>query len=205
MLRYRGGIGATISGGDLHRTGPPDPRSCQPARPSSVSRLVRRVSILAACALALALPAAAGAQETNAPPGNSGIDEYLETVPSASGNRPAPPGGGPRTGQGAGRLPAVVEDALRDRGGDGRAVADLVRSAGDDRRGRPRDEIAGAKPSGPVAEPHGDSPLSSVVRAVGGQDGSGGMGAALPAILLGALAALAAVVVVRLGRRGSAS
>jgi hypothetical protein len=95
-----------------------------------------------------------------------------------------------------------VEDALRGRGRDGRAVADLVR---DDRRGRPRDEIAGAKPSGPVAEPHGDSPLSSVVRAVGGRDGSGGMGAALPAILLGALAALTAVVVVRLGRGGSAS
>jgi hypothetical protein len=160
---------------------------------------------MAACALALVLPAAAGAQETNAPPGNSAIDEYLETVPSASGNRPAAGGGGDRSAEDRGQLPAVVAGALRGRGADGRAVADLVRSSQATRRGAPRDEIAGPKPTGPVAEPRGDSPLSSVARAVGGDGDGGGMGAALPAILLGSLAALAAVVVVRLTRRRSAS
>ena len=163
------------------------------------------MSALAACALALALPSAAGAQETNAPPGNSGIDEYLETVPSASGDRPAGGGGAGRTGQDTRRLPAVVAGALRGRGADGRAVEDLVRSSPGAARGGRGDELAGAKPSGPIAEPRGDSPLSSVARAVGGGDDAGGMGAVLPAILLGALAALAAILVVRLGRRGSAS
>jgi hypothetical protein len=163
------------------------------------------VSALAACALALALPAAAGAQETNAPPGNSGIDEYLETVPSASGDRPAGGGGAGAAGEDTRRLPAVVAGALRGRGADGRAVEDLVRSSPGAAREHRDDQIAGAKPSGRVAEPRGDSPLSSVARAVGGGDDGGGMGAVLPAILLGALAALAAVVVVRLGRRGSAS
>jgi hypothetical protein len=164
------------------------------------------VSVLAACALALALalPSGAGAQETNAPPGNSAIDEYLETVPSASGNRPAAGGGGSRATDNRGRLPAVVAGALRDRGADGRAVADLVRSSRGSRRGDARDEIAGAKPTGPVSEPRGDSRLSSVARAVGGGD-AGGMGVALPAILLGALAAFGAVAVVRLTRRRSAS
>jgi hypothetical protein len=98
-----------------------------------------------------------------------------------------------------------VAGALRGRGADGRAVEDLVRSSPGAARAHRGDQIAGAKPSGRVAEPRGDSPLSSVARAVGGGDDGGGMGAVLPAILLGALAALAAVVVVRLGRRGSAS
>lgn len=163
------------------------------------------MSALVACALALALPAAAGAQETNAPPGNSGIDEYLETVPSASGDRPAGGGGASPAAEGTGRVPSVVADALRGRGADGRAVEDLVRSSPRSARGHRGAEMSGAKPHGPVAEPRGDSPLSSVARAVGGGDDAGGMGAVLPAILLGGVAALAAVVVVRLGRRGSAS
>jgi hypothetical protein len=162
------------------------------------------VSALVACALALALPAAAGAQDTNAPPGNSGIDEYLETVPSASGDRPTGGGGASRAGENTGRVPSVVAEGLSGRGADGHAVEDLVRSSPAAARAHRGGETSGAKPYGPVAEPRGDSPLSSVARAVGGDDG-GGMGAVLPAILLGALAAFAAVVVVRLGRRGSAS
>ena len=51
-------------------------------------------AITALVVLALALPALAHAQapQTNAPPGNSAVDEYLETVPGASGDaRPRPP------------------------------------------------------------------------------------------------------------------
>jgi hypothetical protein len=159
--------------------------------------------MIAACALALLAPAAAApAQETNAPPGNSGIDEYLETVPSASGNRPTGRVvGGPPARR---ALPERAARALRGRGRDGRALERLVREtapprAGPDRarRGRPgASEPAGAG---------GDSPLRSVVRAVTGDDSGGGMGAALPAILLGALAAAAGLVAIRLVRRRSAS
>src|SRR5436190_15498987 len=55
--------------------------------------------LLALVALLLvALPLPSAVARTNAPPGNSAIDEYLETVPSATGNqRPRQPGskGGP--------------------------------------------------------------------------------------------------------------
>ena len=56
--------------------------------------MTRVLSALVALVL-LAMPSAAMAQggQTNAPPGNSAIDEYLETVPGASGNRaPKAPG-----------------------------------------------------------------------------------------------------------------
>ena len=58
--------------------------------------MTRVLSTLVALAL-IAMPSAAIAQktQTNAPPGNSAIDEYLETVPGATGNqRPRAPGAG---------------------------------------------------------------------------------------------------------------
>src|SRR3954471_18462977 len=74
--------------------------------------------------LALAVPTASIAQSAkpNAPPGNSAIDEYLESVPSATGNTPTESVvqtrrrslGGP-----AGR-------ALRRAGSDGRKVEQVV-------------------------------------------------------------------------------
>jgi hypothetical protein len=168
----------------------------------AVWTLVRSAAILAACALALLAPAAAPAQETNAPPGNSGIDEYLETVPSASGNRPT---GRIVGGQPAGRgTPERAARALRGRGRDGQALERLVRETAPPQARR---EGARGRRTG-AAEPAGaggDSPLRSVVRAVTGDDGGGGMGAALPAILLGALAAATGVVALRLVRRRSAS
>jgi hypothetical protein len=164
---------------------------------------VRLAAILAACALALLAPAAtAPAQETNAPPGNSGIDEYLETVPSASGNRPT---GRIVSGRPATRAtPERAARALRGRGRDGQALERLVREtappqARPDRARRGRTSVT--EPAGAG----GDSPLRSVIRAVTGDDGGGGMGAALPAILLGALAAATGVVAIRLVRRRSAS
>jgi hypothetical protein len=81
-----------------------------------------------------ALPASAPAQ--NAPPGNSGVDQYLETVPDAGGDRP--PGGrqgiageseaGGRSGPGA-ALPARTSEELEAAGKDGAALERLVSSA----------------------------------------------------------------------------
>lgn len=50
---------------------------------------MRLITVLLAFALALALPAVAPAATTNAPPGNSGISQYLEVVPSSTGSKPS--------------------------------------------------------------------------------------------------------------------
>ena len=47
--------------------------------------------VVALTLLALALPAAAGAQVV--PPGNSGVDQYQESIPGVGGNRPTGPNG----------------------------------------------------------------------------------------------------------------
>ena len=86
--------------------------------------MTRALSLLVALAL-LAVPSAAIAQQpqTNAPPGNSAIDEYLETVPGATGNRrPTPPG----SGGGAATLPPAERARLERLGPDGKALADVV-------------------------------------------------------------------------------
>lgn len=85
------------------------------------------------CAAA-ATPAAAVAQDCQAPPGMSGIDQYCESVPDARGQRgPGEPGGprqqgaGKRGGDGSG-VPARTARALRERGRLGQAILDLADS-----------------------------------------------------------------------------
>lgn len=110
-------------------------------------------------ALALACPAASLAEppQTNAPPGNSGIDEYLETVPGASGNkRPRPPGQG---GAGSSLSPAL-RARLERQGADGKALANAIDATS-----------SGRASNKDRALPQGDG------------DG-GGIGLVLPAILI---------------------
>jgi hypothetical protein len=167
-------------------------------------------ALVALVALALALPAASLAQAppTNAPPGNAAIDEYLETVPGASGDT-RPPQSAPNDASGL----TAAERARRDRaaadgsglsdaerarlqqaGADGRALADAVEATVPAR-------AATNRASGEL-EAGGRSPLGEVLGTVSGGDrGDDGMGVALPAILLGAL--LAALVLVLLRRRAA--
>ncbi len=117
--------------------------------------------------------------QTNAPPGNSAIDEYLESVPSAGGNTPTA---------------AIVRDrsqtlggrggrSLRASGADGRRVAQIVAATA------PRKAIEAAN-GGRAAAPSADtakgrSPLGSVADAVlTGSGGGAGMGAAFPVLLI---------------------
>ena len=153
--------------------------------------MTRALSALVALLL-FALPATATAQEplTNAPPGNSAIDEYLETVPGATGNqRPRQPGAGG----------AVLSPAERKRlealGPDGKALADAVDATAPPATAKPGQtiDIDGAK---------GRSPISAVIEAATGADGGGGMGFMLPVILL---ASLLGVIVLAVLRRRSAS
>jgi Spy/CpxP family protein refolding chaperone len=149
--------------------------------------MTRLLSALVALALLTALPVAATAQapQTNAPPGNSAIDEYLETVPSATGNqRPRQPG----TGGGASVLTPAQRAKLERLGPDGKALADAV-----DATAPPA-----AKPGETIdsGSDKGRSPISAVFDAVTGSDG-GGMGFMLPVILLASLLGVIALVVMR--------
>ena len=73
--------------------------------------------------LAVAAPAMAGTTDCVAPPGTAAIEEYCETVPSATGDK----GGGVRSAQ---PLDRSTRSALRAQGADGQALAGLLRSDG---------------------------------------------------------------------------
>lgn len=141
-----------------------------------------------AALLLLSGPAAAIAQ-TNAPPGNSAIDEYLETVPGATGNqtpRKAGPGG-----DSGGVLTAAQRKRLEQLGPDGKALAGVVEATSP---AQAKLEPSTAEPS--VAE--GRSPLSQVLEAATGSSGEGGgMGILLPAILLASLLGCVTLAVLR--------
>jgi hypothetical protein len=142
--------------------------------------------------LLIALPSAALAQtpQTNAPPGNSAIDEYLETVPGATGNQRPRSGGDPAD---ATLTPAQRARVAR-RGPAGTALADAVDATA------PAPSRAGESQREPAIEPDaapGRSPLSEVLDAATGDDGGNGMGFVLPAILLVTLLGVIALVVAR--------
>ncbi len=153
--------------------------------------MTRLLSVLVALVL-LAVPvsamAAAQAPQTNAPPGNAAIDEYLETVPSATGNqRPREPGTG---SAGTTTLTPAERARLEKLGPDGKALADAVDATAPQsaaKRGRTID-------TGSV---EGRSPIASVLDAATGSDGGAGMGVLLPLILLASLLGIVALAVLR--------
>ena len=124
--------------------------------------------LVALTLFALALPAAAGAQVV--PPGNSGVDQYKESIPGVGGDRPTGPNAsGTGNGSGTGAVPSesrvspATVQSLEKLGQDGKATAAAA---------------AATAPSRPQGS--------------GGSDSSGGsgpgMGWALPVILALALA-----------------
>lgn len=148
-------------------------------------------TIMALAVLALALPAMARAQATNAPPGNSAIDEYLETVPGASGaQRPRQPGEA-----GGGVLTPAQRAQLERHGPDGKALADAVDATA------PAGVTGPAKDEAAVGDSESRSPAGTVLDAVSGDDGGDGMGFVLPATLIAAL--LGAITLTLLRRRES--
>src|SRR5690349_18670425 len=118
----------------------------------------RLLPLLAALIL-LALPSQATAQtqETNAPPGNSAIDEYLETVPNDRGNaRPRAPGGN----QSNSALTKQQRARLERLGPDGKTLADAVEATAPTTHGSPKNA---EPPAG-----SGRSPLREVLDAAAG-------------------------------------
>ena len=171
--------------------------------------------------VALVLPAGALARRTTvAPPGASGISQYLEVVPTAAG--PSPPGGvgGPVGGGHGGVLTEVQRQHLDGSGPNGQTLAAVVdatapqqpappasnRSAAAVARSGTPGEGAVASPAGgasalgstqvPLSSTSTGSPASLIVDAVGGS-GSGGLGGFLPAFMLVSALGLAGAYVVR--------
>jgi hypothetical protein len=155
-------------------------------RPSPRSRLIAGllVSLVAVVGVAAA-PAVGRAKRTIAPPGNSAVNQYVEDIPTAKGNRPTStitpggPGGG-STGRGAssgagGRLSSTAARAFAKHGATGRSAAALASATG-----------AGASPPRHVsgATGGGSSPLATLVKDTTGSGSGSGLGAILPVLLI---------------------
>jgi hypothetical protein len=146
----------------------------------------RPLAILVVLTVAAPAPALAQRPATNAPPGNSAIDEYLESVPSASGNTPT----GNVVGAKPRPLAGAAGRALRAAGKDGRRLEQIVSATAPQKA---LDAARGAKPGAAVPGVAGSeapgakgrSPLSSVADAIlTGSGGGSGMGAAFPVLLI---------------------
>jgi hypothetical protein len=116
-----------------------------------------------------------------APPGNSAVQQYLETVPSSGGNRPFHPGSGP----GHRLLSRRAQQALNAAGPDGRAAAALAQATAPAGAASPRPGHAAAAGGAAVAGAKASSTAAAVGRRLLGSqsDGVGGMGIALPILL----------------------
>jgi MYXO-CTERM domain-containing protein len=143
--------------------------------------------VLAVASLGAAVPA--GAQERcQTRPGLGGLDQYCETVPGAGGDR----GRGDRRDRGE-RTPSGSQlDQVRQRGGDGQTVAEILERSGG---GAPEDQGADApaddQPTGGSGS--GGSSDGGIAQAGVGATGSGDAGGA-GSSLLAPFSALASTV-----------
>ncbi len=150
----------------------------------------------------LAVPAAAQPHRHLAPPGNSAISQYLETIPTASGGQPSSSvsaSGGHGSGGGAGGsvLPASTSHALAAQGPIGAADASMIQatapsggatgqsSGSGGSRSRPStDQTSSSQtPAAPAASPPAPGAVNSVLKSLTGSSGSGGLGVLLPILL----------------------
>lgn len=172
-------------------------------------------------ALAMPTPAVAMAQEA-IPPGNSGVNQYRETLPAPDGGRP--------TVDTRPRSPSRVlgeRDAkrLESYGADGRAAAELAAATapivavveertGNGSRGSAAEVIEEVRPGLPGGSPaspdapvqaeltSASSPLGEVLGQATGVSSSGGIGVWLPLVLLLATGVAAGYALARRRARG---
>lgn len=170
------------------------------------------LAIVAAPAAGVAKPCAG---QTTAPPGQSEVDQYAETVPGTCGDQtgnPGDPGGSGGGGEpNAETIPAATAEQLDSLGADGQATAALTK-ANAPRGGTPGGSGQGATAGGEsdgdtgsgAATEGGPSSLGAIVDAVSGSDDGEGLGALLPLILAAIAGAGGAYVVLRrrAGREG---
>ena len=106
-------------------------------RSRSAFRLILALAALAAGVLVGPLPAQAAPANCTAPPGTSGIDQYCETVPAASGDQGTRGGGGGSSGGSSGQSGRVggnvsrrTAAALQRSGAGGKAILGLSTGSG---------------------------------------------------------------------------
>ena len=150
----------------------------------------------------LAAPAAtlAKGKSTIAPPGNSGVNQYVEDVPTVRGGKPSssiviPAHGGGGSGgpsrPGGSAVPVTVTRKLDHSGPAGKSAVVLAQSTAPVvRRKRP-----------PTRTRAVQAPAAAVLRSLAGSAGGGGTGAVLPVFLIGTLVVLSAIGILR--RRGT--
>jgi hypothetical protein len=184
---------------------------------------VRRIAI--ALVVALGVPASAQARvHTIAPPGNSGVGQYLETVPTAGGAQPSntvhpvagapgqsgkPPGGG-ATGGGAGATGGGAGATGGGAGSPGSAAisAATQRSlAAHGPTGAAAAALAQATAPAPTRRTDrgasaavtggGSSPATSVLKSLTGSTSGGGLGPLLPSLLVASVLGAALVALLR--------
>lgn len=151
------------------------------------------------CFLTVPGPAFAQGLEGNAPPGNSAVDQYVETIPTATGNRRS--SGGDRPARA--RLPGSTASALG-RQSLGQELVYFAEVTGVPRVRNDREESSPTSRSEeavqlgrPEEGKGGGKAITALERSLVGSDGAGGgMGIALP-IILGAIALAGMVAALR--------
>ena len=147
-----------------------------------------KLGLTAATAL-LALPSAAAAQAV-VPPGNSAVNQYTETVPTARGSA--------KTRHHGKRSPAKVLGAdnarrLEAAAPQGRAVAEVVAATAPvPAPSASKADRGSGHPATHAAGPGGSSGLGKVITAATGSSDSGELGLLLPLLIVCALVGSAA-------------
>jgi hypothetical protein len=181
---------------------------------------MRVLVVFLACLGVLAL-SAGGAAASYAPPGNAGIQQYYDPLPSSGGDVAAPGSSNAPANTGAGQsgsLPAGLQHRLAAQGAAGAAVARLIAANavtasrttgrvsgrgsgesgghGSSRHAGSSAGSAGSLPPLPLtAAPRGG--LAQFLDAAVTGSGGGGVGILLPLVLVGALGVVVAGVVRR--------
>jgi hypothetical protein len=147
--------------------------------------MTQRALAIAATILAIGAPAA-DAQQSNAPPGNSGIDQYLETIPGTEGSTPVR--GRASTRQRTPVLSPSQRKALAAEGQYGEEAIALAEQFGVERKERRayrhRSVATGASAHADASERTDRSALDAVAAAVTPSGDAGGLGMALPIMLV---------------------
>lgn len=162
-----------------------------------------RIALLTLAA-ALALAPAAGAEEPLVPPGNSAVNQYTETFPTAGGDKDFEKGGKRSPDKVLGERNAK---RLERQGPEGRAVAEVAAETAPEEGLAPGDDsVTGSVPGGggngadgggdrqapagggaAVEDPSGSSGIGEVLAQATGSADSGEMGLWLPLLIIAAL------------------
>jgi hypothetical protein len=155
--------------------------------------------LLIAAVLVVALPASASAKlRPYIPPGNSGANEYVESVPTAGGDNSTR--NVISSGDQGSALAPATQRALKRAGADGRAAAAIANATAPRSRHQHRGVQVGAGGGGGTAgggggagsSASGASAVGGVLRSLVGLQGPGGLGGVLPAILIATVLAFGA-------------